>query len=249
MPKMTLIEMAQSILNDMDSDEVNSVDDTVESAQVASILKDTYFEIINYRLWPETTDIINLSALGDTNRPTHIKMDENVQRVDWIKYDSRDDTADALYYKDIKYLEPKDFHDIISGRDSTDSTVDTVNGFSDGVFLIYNDRAPVYWTSFDDEYLVFDSYDSGVDATLQESKLQAYGYTEPDFTITDLFVPDLPSKAFPYYLAYAKSKCFLALRGQINEKEELIARNQRSWLSRQKHKVGGGLHQPHYGRR
>ena len=138
---------------------------------------------------------------------------------------------------------------MVLNRDSLDATVETVEGFDDSVLLIYNDRQPTYWTSFDDEYLVFDSYDRTVDTTLQESKIQAYGYVEPTFVIRDTFVPDLPAKAFPYYLSTAKAKCFSVLRGQINQKEELISRNQRAWLSRQKFKVGSGLRTYDYGRK
>lgn len=249
MPKMTLLDMTQSILNDMDSDEVNSVDATIESYQVASILRDSYFEIINYRLWPEHTGIINLSGLGDTDKPNYLLVEDDVIRMDWIKYDAKEEATDPLLYKDICYMSPKRFLDMVLGRDSTDSNVQTVNGFGDEVLLIYTDQSPTYWTSFDDEYIVFDSYDNTQDSTIQESKVQAYGYVEPTFSLTDTFVPDLPAKAFPYYLAYAKSKCFIALRGQVNEKEELVARKQRAWLSREKARLSGGLKTPNFGRK
>jgi hypothetical protein len=49
MAKMTLLEMTQDILSDMDSDEVNSINDSVESLQVAQIIKTTYFNIVNGR--------------------------------------------------------------------------------------------------------------------------------------------------------------------------------------------------------
>ena len=42
MPKMSLLEMTQDILSDMDSDEVNSINDSVESLQVLGIIKNTY---------------------------------------------------------------------------------------------------------------------------------------------------------------------------------------------------------------
>ncbi len=41
--RRTLLDMVQEILSDMDSDEVESIDDTVEAEQVVSILKSTYY--------------------------------------------------------------------------------------------------------------------------------------------------------------------------------------------------------------
>ena len=52
--KMNLLEITQDILNDMDGDEVNSIDDTFESAQIAQIIKSTYYAIISNRNWPHT---------------------------------------------------------------------------------------------------------------------------------------------------------------------------------------------------
>ena len=37
--KRTLLEMTQDILSAIDADEVNSIDDTVEATQVATIIK------------------------------------------------------------------------------------------------------------------------------------------------------------------------------------------------------------------
>ena len=42
----TLLEMVQSILSDMDSENVNSISDSVEAQQVASVIEDTFFNII-----------------------------------------------------------------------------------------------------------------------------------------------------------------------------------------------------------
>ena len=49
--KYTLLEIVQEILSDMDSDEVNSIDDTVESQQVASIVRSAYMAIMSNRNW------------------------------------------------------------------------------------------------------------------------------------------------------------------------------------------------------
>ncbi len=43
MAKMTLLEVVQEILSDMNSDNVNSINDTIEAQQVVQIAKRTYF--------------------------------------------------------------------------------------------------------------------------------------------------------------------------------------------------------------
>lgn len=42
MAKRTLLDIVQEILNDMDSDEVTSINDTIESLQVANIVRSCY---------------------------------------------------------------------------------------------------------------------------------------------------------------------------------------------------------------
>ena len=51
MATRTLLKYVQLIMSSMDSDEVDTYDETVESVQVADILEQTYFEIIDRRDW------------------------------------------------------------------------------------------------------------------------------------------------------------------------------------------------------
>jgi hypothetical protein len=113
------------------------------------------------------------------------------------------DTKDE--YVDVRYKEPAEFMAHINRRDSSLASVTTITDPTLVKLLIINDTAPTYYTSFNNDVLVFDSYDSGVDSTIQSAKIQCYGYREPVFTILDNFIPDLPSKAFPYLLSEAKS--------------------------------------------
>ena len=46
--KMTLLDITQSILSAMDSDYANSIGDTVEAEQVATIVKETYYYNCSY---------------------------------------------------------------------------------------------------------------------------------------------------------------------------------------------------------
>ena len=250
MAKMTVLAMVQSILNDMDSDEVNSISDTVEAAQVASILEDTFYEITNDRKWPTHKKLSTLTAT-DENTPTHMRIPttSDVTSIEWIKYDVNED-ASRKEYKTMKYMEPDEFMLKLMSRDSSSSTIDTVTNIGDGVdLLIVNNKAPQYYTSFDDDYVVFDSYDSDIDTDfLVGSKTIMYALIEPTFTKSDSAVPDIPSKAFPYFLAEAKSTCFASLKQSASAKEEQKSKRQRSWLAREKKRINGGTRYPDYGR-
>lgn len=249
MPKYTLLELTQSILSDMNSDEVNSITDTIESLQVAQIVKDTYYEIITEGDWPHLKTLMQLSASGDNAKPTHMGIPENVQRIETIRYNRKSSTDTNDEYEEVEYLDPEDFLSHVMKRLSSESTVETITDYSGVVILVLNDTPPTYWTSFDNENIVFDSYDSGVDTTLQASKSQCIAYREPTFTTSDSFVPDLPSIAFPYLLSEAKSAAFLALKNTANQKEEQRATRQRRRISQERWRVGGGITFPDYGRK
>src|SRR5512139_1080122 len=234
MPKYTLLEMTQSILSDMNSDEVNSVTDTVEALQVTQIIKDTFYEIITEGEWPHLKTLMQLTASADADKPTHMRMPENVQKVVSIRYNKRSNTDTKDEYSLVEYKEPDDFLEHIMKRLSSESTVDTITDYSGVPLLIENDLSPTYWTSFDNEWIVFDSYDSSVDTTLQSNKTQCVALREPTFTVSDTFVPDLPAVAFPYLLSEAKSAAFLALKNTANQKEEQRANRQRRRMSQER---------------
>jgi hypothetical protein len=249
MAKLTLLDIVQDILSDMDSDTVNSISDSVESLQVAQIVKTTFFEIITEGEWPHLAELFQITASGDNSLPTHMTLPENVRYVEWVTYNKRtaSDTKDE--YVDVRYKEPAEFMAHINRRDSSLASVTTITDPTLVKLLIINDTAPTYYTSFNNDVLVFDSYDSGVDSTIQSAKIQCYGYREPVFTILDNFIPDLPSKAFPYLLSEAKSVCFNVLKQAANPKEEQRSTRQRRRLSQDRWRLAGGITYPNYGRR
>jgi len=253
MAKMTLLEMVQDILNDMDSDEVNSIDDTLEARQVAQVIKTTFYDIIASRDWPHLNKFIQLNSLSDSAKPNYLSIPENVQYVQWIKYDLIDpaDPNPRRKLTDIKYKDPSAFVDLISQRNSLDANVTEVYDESVvGPLLIYNDRNPTYYTIVDDEHVIFDAYNSNIEATLQTSKVVAHGVVEPPFTILDTFVPDLPGKVFPFLLSESKSVSFNVINQAANPKEEQRSRRHRTWMARNKRSQNKGAinRYPDYGR-
>lgn len=209
MAKLTLLEMTQRILDAMDSDPVNSIDDTVESSQVAGFVREAYEEIVGDRDWPFLRDLSTLTGLGDTDNPTKMQLPEGCNKVFWIRYNR----------KQVQYMPPSEFKKMIDERTEQAGVVDA-NGY------VIN-RDPLYWTTYDDNYIWFDGYDSDAESTLQGSNTSVYGQFAPDWTHEDSFVPNLPEKMFPTLLAEAKSTSFLNLKQQANAKEEKKARRGR----------------------
>ena len=247
--KMTLLELTQDILNSMDSDEVNTISETVESDQVAQIIKTTYYELISRRDWPHLKELFQLNGLSDSNLPTHMKLPDRIVEMREVKYEKRKAGETRIKYDDVKYLTPEEFLWYTNSRNSGESNIQTVTDISGVTVLIKNDVAPTYWTSFDDEYIIFDSFDSGIDSTLQQSKTQCFGIRQPTWTVADSFTPDLPDDAFPLLLAEAKSVAQFQVRQFQDAAAVQQAQRQRFRMSRKSWAAHKQDRYPNYGRR
>lgn len=247
--KKTLLEIVQSILNDMDSDAVNSIDDTVESVQVAEIVRSCFYEMVSNRNWASHKKLIQLDNVSDIAKPNYLKLPENLKELSGFKYDKRKETDDGLDYQDVRYMYPDEFLSYVSRRNSKNDNVQTVSDFNGAKLLILNDAAPTYWTSFDDTYLVVDSFNSAIENTVQGSKTQCLAVIFPTFTIADDFVPDLPIEAFSALEEESKSTAFIALKQVANQKAEQKSSRQQRWLARKDWRAAGGVRYQDFGRK
>lgn len=247
--KRSLIDLVQSILSDLNSDEVNSIGDTVESLQVANIVKNAYFSIISTRNWAHLRKSIELEALGDVTKPTHLQLPVGTKELCFINYNKQKQGETRLRYEELKYLEPDAFLRRSNVLNSDLSYVTTVVDSSGVQLLIQNNKAPTYYTSFDDKTVVLDSYDSSEDSTIIADKVQAMAYMTPDWEMADDFVPDLPAEAFSLLLSEAQSVASYRLNQSADQKAEQDSVRQDAWLSRKNRRIQGGVKYPNYGRK
>jgi len=241
--RRTLLSMVQSILSDMDSEDVNSISDTVEAQQIASVIQDTYFNIIAAREIPEHKQMLQLTSLSDSQRPTHFRYPDNTKEIEKLFYNT---SYTGSTYTEVYFLEPIDFLNRVDESATNTMQVQTVAG-NVPVFIM-TDRMPKYYTSFDDDNIIMDSYDSSVEAILQQSKTRAYGTIYPTFQITDNFEPDLDDTMLPYLLAEAKSTCFSLFKSGSDPKVEQAARRLKSYVQNDMYKTRRENKRPHYGR-
>lgn len=231
--KQTLLEITQNILSYLDSEEVNSIADSVESMQVATIVRDTYYNLITNSFIPEHETLLKLESFSDSAHPTHFSYPANVKKVKTIWYDHKDGgLANRTHYKEILWVEPEEFLRRINvAYEDSDEVLDPNSGTT---LLIRNNQNPSYYTSFDDQTLVFNSYDKTIEATLQTSKTRAYGSVFPSFIIEDDFTPELQANYFPLLVSEAKSVAFSTLKGYIDPKVDQASRRQRSAIQNDK---------------
>lgn len=248
--KMTLLEMVQDILNDLESDEVNSIDDTAEATQVAQIIKSCYMEWMSNREWKHLKRLVQLAHSGTPEHPTHLLIPENIKELTYFAYESTKKENTVEYeMQEVKYLYPDQFLRKVNSRGAHTQNVQTVTDFSGTKFVVATNTAPTYWTSFDDKYIVCDSYNASLDDALKAAKVQAMAVIMPAWDTLDDFVPDLPAEAFAGLLAEAKSTAFFSLKQMVNEKAEAKAARQQRWLSRKNGRAGNKQRYPNYGRR
>lgn len=250
MAKLTLLEIVQDILSSIDGDEVNSIEDTTESFQIAQVVSTAFASMTDTRNWPHLRKLQQFGSVSDVNRPTHMTIPSTMRDVLTVSYNKRKDTDTRDKLELVTFLEPDDFLFRTNSRNSSKDNVITVVDTDGANIYILNDQPPSWWTSFDDEFVVFDSFDTGVDDTLQNSKSQVLAYSDPiPFVMTDLHIPDLPSNAFSGLVAEAKSTASLQVNQIVNDKAEQTARRNNTWLARQARKANGGIrYNTNYGR-
>lgn len=233
MAKMTLLEMTQNILSAMDSDAVNSISDTTESLQVAEAVVETYYELYSGLSSPSREGLIQLTPSSDPAQPNVMSIPGNVKDIKWIKYNN-------VF---VEYMKPEDFFLNIPGE----------RDYAVGPYMIYSDRDPTFWTTFDNNEIVFDGFNNEVDSSLQASKTLCWGQFDPVFELTDnAYPPYLNGDDFPGLLAEAKSVCFAYFKQVASSKDEQRSKRQRvrrqndEWRLDQRKPYESG---PDYGRK
>ena len=246
--RQSILTMVNSILSDMDSEPVDTLSDSDEAGQVASMIKDSYYAMMSNREWPHLRRGVNLDPFSVATHPTHMRMDENITQLLSLNYNKVKLNETRNRYEEITFISNDDFLRVTNKRNNDNSDVLVVLDASGIQLNILNDKQPTYYTSFDDENVVFDSFDSEVEANLMDSKVQATAFVMPDWEESEDFIPDLPANAFTALLEEAKSRAFYRLKQMSDPKAEKETARQQAYLSRQAKRINRGQVVPNYGR-
>lgn len=215
---MTLLDMVQQILRSMESDEVNSYADTVESQAVAEIVRETYNYLVARMDLPANHQLFQLTASGDNTKPVLMRVPSDVLDIEWIKYVSPDEQNNTEY-NEVHFIPLEEFlrHSLTLKEDETD--VNVMNVTLDGLSFeikYYNNRRPMFWTTTDNYNLIFDGIDLDDSVTLEQSKTLCYGKKLPEFQMNDNFIPQLDPTQFQLLLNEARQQAFTELKQMEN---------------------------------
>lgn len=227
----------------MDSDEINSINDTVESQQVMEVVKTVYNDIISRSNLAAHKIPFNLAASTDSTKPVLMTKPTNINTIDWIKYDCRLSGETDPSWNYITF-EPFDtFMSMTQSLSPSESDVDSMTIVSDGfsfTFHYKNNTCPSMYTTYNDSTLIFNAFDSAVETTLQSSKSIGWGSKNLTFSPTDSFVPDLPEDLFSLLINEAKSLAWAELKQTTHSKAESTARRNWTHLSKRKSHIPVG---------
>jgi hypothetical protein len=238
--RYTLLEAVQLILSSMDSDEVDSYDDTVESLQVAHILKSVYYDLATDLALPEHDGFFELNASGSALQPTLMTLPTNCVRLDYLQYNKKEDDDTYADYQTLSFMPIDQFMEMQNVLRTQTSNVGQMSFTSNSEtfeVMYASDRMPMYYTTFDDGTYIFDAYDSDIDTTLTKAKTRAYGSTYPTFTLSNNFAADLEPTQFSLWINRAKVRAFSELKQAANQEAAGEARRQKIIVQKRKRRT------------
>ena len=249
MAKRTILKLVQQLGEAIGSDEIDTLDETIEASDIAAILEQTVDEVISRKRWEFLKDRprqLDARAEGSTQLNTLV-IPSDVTRVTCLKYRNTNNTVTE--FTRITYMQPCDFLDHVQARNSTDSNITAIAN-ADGVLInVITDAPPTRWTSFDEENITFDAYDTAAgtgnlisDSVIIADIIPVIDYTDPTATLK------LPERMESLIYNEAISTCAVRLRQSVDPKAEKIANRQHRALREQEHVTNKDEQEINHGR-
>ena len=215
----TLLYTVQRVLEKLNLDPVNSINDTEDALLISREAESTFYDLMTRAEWEDKVDLIEVNSVSDLSNPTALKLSQEVYNIKSLRYDvtTADDNNKLL--RKIKWLEPEDFLEKSYHLNSSETNVVEVT-YKDIPLLVRNDEMPNYYTSFDNQTLILDSYDADTEDTLIGTKTVCYGTAVPSWSELDTFVIPLQDSLYPLYLSMLASACSIYMNSEVNQEDE-----------------------------
>ena len=203
MAQLTLLQIVQDMLSRIEAEGVTTVvsgSTTPDALLCVNIANRTYETLITDAKWIHLRTYKSLTAGANLNELKAGTSDLYIDSKN-IWYGVIDSEAR------IAYVDPEEFVRRTIGRTSTDSNITVINNIK-----VYNDRVPSFFTTFNDNALVFDAMPSG--AGLVNTNSKALVYVEPTTRLSaNASVYSLPNQIFPAFRDLCVARAVIELAG------------------------------------
>lgn len=212
----TLLQVVQSVLSDYGNATVSDISTHPDARRCAQIAKEAFYYLHTTLEWRHVNVYSQLASAADSSKPTHLLFDgQDLASITRLKYNVAD-TGEDDQHRELTYMYPEDFVDMVQNRSSMDNVDEVTLGTGVSIY-VQNDTSPMYWTALDDEYIILDSYDSTIESTVQGNKTTVEAKTVPQWQETDNFVIPVPQKDRAMYLSYVKSVYGSKVYQEVNQ--------------------------------
>lgn len=215
----TLLYTVQRVLEKLNLDPVNSISDTVDSLLISREAETTFYDLMTRAEWKDKIDLLEATSVSDLEQPTTLLIDADIHNITSLRYDVTTSSDTKKVIRDIVWMEPEDFLDMCYSRNSSNNNVQEVK-YKDIPILVYTDKMPTYYTSFDNKYIVLDSYHSGTEDTLIGTKTICYGKRVPVWYQDDEYEVPVQDSLYPLYLSMLASACSIYMNSEVSQEDE-----------------------------
>lgn len=216
MSRKSLLSIVQMGLTVTGGDAVSSISENQESEDMAMVARDVYYDVTSWDEWPHKNRIATVSVPGDITAPTVVRLRDSfsfIHKVQYLHNENGEDTG----FTDLCYIEPEYFLDMCDSKiRNTDTVRMTGYGVNPSTFItVGTDEHPKFYTTFDNEHLIFDSYDKTVDPFISNYKTRVMASVIPDFQLDDSFILDIPDSMLELYLSQVRVAAYYYIN-QVN---------------------------------
>jgi hypothetical protein len=210
---MTLLQIVNRTLSAINSTDVASVADTEEAGQVVDLVHLILEELYGDYPWLHKKARDTPDAGATTN---DLAVPADWAGIEWIYYNGSTDPKLKL----VSYVEPAFMQNLLYDRINSGASNVDANG-------ALNDTDPKYWTSFDQDSLIFDSYPT----TLTNTKALCYVTKIPVLPTLDANTPDMPT-TFHYVVLYGTlMEAFRTIKGDDDAADRYVERYKRGQIA------------------
>ena len=251
MAKRTILQLVQELGAGIGSDEIDSLDETIEVTEIVTLLKQTVDEVISRKRWEFLKDRVRQldDRVGGSTQLNTLVIPSDVTRINCLRY--RDtNNLNVTTFLDVLYLQPCEFLEFVQARDSADTNITAIAN-ADGVLInVLTDNTPTRWTSFDEENITFDAFDEtvGTGNLIADSVIIADVVPVTDFT-DPTAVLNVPERMESLIFNEALSTCNYRLRQTRDPKADRVALRQHRAMREQEHITNKDIKRINNGRR